>query len=96
MYRTMIRHIYNNNNKAFNHDQAHILYKNVFILLYPIIKQINLLVTNRKAYALIADPTPSRHHKDTAVTTRILQMDHNEIFFHWVNGFSKLHSIIDG
>jgi len=56
-------------------------------------KQINLLVTDIKAFALIAEPTSSGHHRDTAVMARILQMDHDEIFFHWVNGFSELHSI---
>jgi len=32
-------------------------------------KEINLLVTDVKASALMTNPTSSRHHKDTTVTT---------------------------
>jgi hypothetical protein len=53
----------------------------------------NLPVTNIKTFALAADPAFSSYHKSRAVTARVLQMDHDEIFLHWVNGFSKLHII---
>jgi hypothetical protein len=50
----------------------------------------NLPVTNIKTFALVADPAFSSYHKSRAVTARVLQMDHDEIFLHWVNGFSEL------
>ena len=56
------------------------------------VQEIDLLVTDVKTSALMTHPTFSRRHKDTAMATRILQMDHNEIFFHWINGLPKLHT----
>lgn len=35
-------------------------------------KEINLLVTDVEASALMTNPPSPRHHKDTTVTTRIL------------------------
>jgi hypothetical protein len=56
------------------------------------VQDVDLLVTDVKTSALKTHPTFSRRHKDTAVTTRILQMDQDEIFLYWVNGFPKLHT----
>ena len=53
----------------------------------------HLPVTNIKTDALVAYPAFSSYHKSRAVTARMLQMDHDEIFVHWVNGFSELHII---
>lgn len=52
-----------------------------------------ILVAKLKVLALFAYPTITGYHQNTAMSTCMLQMDHNKIFLHWRNSFTKLRQV---
>ena len=49
-----------------------------------------LLVTNLEVFALAADPTITRYHQYAAMSARRLQVDHDKVLLHRVNGLTEL------